>query len=76
MELNIETIVAKSLRIFVSIYPVLRSERLGVGTKLTLYKAFITSVLSCFCTVTINKNWGRIYAFGNLSHVWENATTK
>jgi hypothetical protein len=44
--LHIETIAAKALRIFISIYPLLKSERLSVGTKLTLYKVFIRSILT------------------------------
>jgi hypothetical protein len=33
------------VRIFINIYPLLESERLNVGTKLTLYKALIGSIL-------------------------------
>jgi hypothetical protein len=39
--LHIETIAAKALRTFSIIYPLLKSERLSVATKLTLCKALI-----------------------------------
>jgi hypothetical protein len=39
-------IAAKALRIFTRIYPVLKSERSSVGTKLTLYKALIGFILT------------------------------
>jgi hypothetical protein len=43
----IEIISAKSLRIFISIYPLPKSER--VGTKLTSYTAVIRSILTYAC---------------------------
>jgi hypothetical protein len=46
---HIETTAAKALRIFLSIYPFLKSERLGVGTQLTLYKAMISPILTYAC---------------------------
>jgi hypothetical protein len=39
-------VAIKALRIFISIYTLLKSERLSVGAKLTVYKALITSVLT------------------------------
>jgi hypothetical protein len=44
-----ETIGAKALQIFISIYPFHKSERLSVGTKLILYKALIRSILTYPC---------------------------
>jgi hypothetical protein len=41
-----ETITAKALRTFISIYILLKSERLSVGTKLTLHKALIRFMLT------------------------------
>jgi hypothetical protein len=41
--------VAKVLLIFLSIYPILKSERLSVGAKLIIYKALIRSMLTCAC---------------------------
>jgi hypothetical protein len=41
-----ETVAAKVLRIFIGIYPIPKSERLSIGTKSTLYKALIRSVLT------------------------------
>jgi hypothetical protein len=48
--LYIETIATKVLRIFISIYPILKSERVRICTKLTLYKALIRSILTYACT--------------------------
>jgi len=39
----------KALRIFISIYPFMKSECLSVVTKLTLYKALISSIVTCAC---------------------------
>jgi hypothetical protein len=48
-KLHTETVAAKDLRMFLSIYPILKSERLSVGAKLISYKALIRSVLICAC---------------------------
>jgi len=40
------TIATGVLQTFISIYPILKSEPLSVGTKLTLYKKLIISVLT------------------------------
>jgi len=48
--LHIATIATKVLQIFISIYPILKSERLSVGTELTLYRALVISVLTCACS--------------------------
>jgi len=50
---HIETIAVKALRVFISIYPILKIECLSVGTKLTLYKVLIGSAVTCACIV-----WG------------------
>jgi hypothetical protein len=42
-------IAAKALRIFISIYHLLKNECLSVGTKLTLYKALVKSILTYAC---------------------------
>jgi PIN domain nuclease of toxin-antitoxin system len=39
-----------ALRTFISFYLLLRSERLSVSTKLTLYKALIRSILTYVCS--------------------------
>jgi len=44
-----ETTATKALRIFLSIYPILNSERLSVGAKLIIYKALIKSMLTYAC---------------------------
>jgi len=44
-----ETIGTKALRIFLSIYPILKSERLSVHAKLIMYKALISSILTYAC---------------------------
>jgi len=44
-----ETIAAKAFRTFISIYPLLKSERLSVNTELTLYKALIRSIMTYVC---------------------------
>jgi hypothetical protein len=49
MKLHIETIAAKASRMRTSIYPLLKSEGLSVGTELTLYKALIRSILTYSC---------------------------
>jgi hypothetical protein len=43
---NTKTIAAKTLRTFINIYPLLKSGRLSVGTKLTLYKAMLRSIMT------------------------------
>jgi hypothetical protein len=40
---------AKALRIFISIYPLLKSERFSVGTELTIYKELIGSIMTFDC---------------------------
>jgi hypothetical protein len=47
--IHIETMATKTLRIFISICPILKSERSSVNTKLTLYKALIRSILTYAC---------------------------
>jgi hypothetical protein len=44
--LHTATITFKALRIFLSIYPLLKIERLSVDTKLTLYKILIRSIMN------------------------------
>jgi len=44
-----ETITAKALRTFISVYPILKSERLSVNTKLTLDKVLIRSIMTYAC---------------------------
>jgi len=48
-KLHTETVVTKALLIFRSIYPILKTERLSVGTNLIIYKALIRSMLTYFC---------------------------
>jgi hypothetical protein len=48
-KLYTETIAAKVLRTFISVYPLLKSERLSVNKKLTLYKALIRSIMTYVC---------------------------
>jgi hypothetical protein len=45
----IEMIAVKALRTFISIYPLLKIERLSVNTKLTLYTVLIRSIMSYAC---------------------------
>jgi hypothetical protein len=40
---------AKALLISISVHPILKIERLIVGTKLTLYKALIRSIMTYAC---------------------------
>jgi hypothetical protein len=47
-KLCIGTIASKDLCIFISIYPILKSEHLSIGTKLIIYKALIKSILTCY----------------------------
>jgi hypothetical protein len=44
-----ETTATKALGIFLSIYPILKIERLSVGAKLIIYKALIRSMLTYAC---------------------------
>jgi len=54
-KLCIGTIAAKALHIFISIYPILKSEHLSIGTKLIIYKALIKSTdLLCLPCVGIH----------------------
>jgi hypothetical protein len=48
-KLHIETIATKALRIFLSIYPILKSERLIIGAKLIIYKKLIRPTLTYVC---------------------------
>jgi len=48
--MHIESITTKAFRTFVRIYLLLKSERLSTSTELTLYKAFIGSIISYVCT--------------------------
>jgi len=47
--LNIEMIAIKAFFIFLSIYPILKRERLSVGAKLIIYTALIRSMLTYAC---------------------------
>jgi hypothetical protein len=46
---HIETMAAKDFRTFISVYPLLKSERLRVNTKLTLYKVLIRHIKTYTC---------------------------
>jgi hypothetical protein len=48
-KLHTETVATKALCIFLSIYPILKSERLSVGAKLIIYKELIRSMLTYAC---------------------------
>jgi len=45
LRLCTETIAPKALRTLLGIYPLFKSDRLSVNTELTLYKAFIRSII-------------------------------
>jgi hypothetical protein len=47
--LYIERIEAKTFRIFIRLYPLLKSERLSANIKLTLLKTLIISVMTYAC---------------------------
>jgi len=49
METHIDLIVTKALRTFVQIYALMKSERLSIKSKMTLYKALITSKMTYAC---------------------------
>jgi hypothetical protein len=44
-----DSIVTKALRTFIRTYPLLKSERLGANSKLTLYKALMRSKTTYVC---------------------------
>jgi hypothetical protein len=50
-KVHTETIPIAALRMFLSIYPILKIERLSVGAKLIVYKALIRFMLTYACPV-------------------------
>jgi hypothetical protein len=52
--LHIEMIKAKALKTFITIYSILKSERLSINIKLTLHKSLISSVMTCLSRLGIS----------------------